>query len=266
MKKILLFEPDKDQSELFTEWLKGEGYNVNSLDSLQKVQVSVSKDKFDMCLMDIDAAEIIESFLKLVRVLKDDNRFTDLPITILTYHKDFKKIINAIEAGVDSFILKPFETESFLARMGVIFKQIELKKKGKKVLDLNYINYLIALAEEAEREDFFALALVIFNTLILEKINTIMGAQVIIQIIKRCSELIGEDYAFMKEVELSNDKQIIMSGVDKAALNIPVKELSFVFRDYIYAFLQLVRTLTSDILMDREIGVRGEGEEERSKK
>ena len=74
------------------------------------------------------------------------------------------------------------------------------------VLDLNYINYLIALAGESEREDFFVLAPVIFNKLILEKINTILGEPILEQIIKRINELIGEDYEFMKSVEFSGNR------------------------------------------------------------
>ncbi|MFH1287718.1 MAG: response regulator [bacterium] len=255
MKKILLIEPDEEQAGLFIDWLKGEGYDVNSLDSLQEVQTSVSKDKFDIILMDIDKPEITEASLKLCRALKADERFADLPITIFTYRKDIKKISDAIKAGADNFVLKPFETDSFLARMEIIFKQFELKKYGRKVLDLNYINYLIALAGEAEREGFFVLAPVIFNTLILEKINTIMGSPVIAQIIKRCNETIGEDYAFMKVFEFSNGK-ILMEGVEKASKNIPVKKLANAFRDYVYAFLHLVRTLTSDILVEREVRIK----------
>jgi len=123
-KKILLFEPDKEQAELFTDWLKEKGYGVNSLSSLQEVQASVYKDKFDIHLMDIDKAEITEPSLKLIQTLKADERFAGLHIAILTYQKDSKKIASAIEAGVDSFILKPFETDLFLKRMKTIFKQI----------------------------------------------------------------------------------------------------------------------------------------------
>ncbi|MBU1147144.1 MAG: hypothetical protein KKD11_02230, partial [Candidatus Omnitrophica bacterium] len=69
-------------------------------------------------------------------------------------------------------------------------------------------------------------------------------------------ELIGEDYAFMREVKFSNT-QILMTGVDRVSKNIPVAKLSMAFRDYIYAFLQLVQSLTSDILMERGgVGVK----------
>lgn len=250
MEKILLLEPDKEQAELFTAWLKGEGYDVNSLDSLQEVQASVSEDRFDILLMDIDEPEITEPSLKLVQTLKADPRFADLPIVTLAYGKDVKKIAYTIEAGADNFVLKPFEVDSFLRCLEAIFKEIELKKQGKKVLDLNYINYLIALAGEAEREDFFVLAPIIFNKLIIEKINTILGSPIITQMIKRVNEIIGADYEFMKSAEFSGNR-LSLDGVDKASRDIPGGKLTTAFRDYVYGFLQLVNTLTSDILMER---------------
>lgn len=84
----------------------------------------------------------------------------------------------------------------------------------------------------------------------IEKIGTILGELIIAQIIKCCNELIGENYAFMKEFKFSG-AQLLMNDVDKVSKNIPVAKLTAAFRDYVYAFLQLVRTLTSDILMER---------------
>lgn len=248
--RILLLESDKEQSELFITWLKEENYEVKALLTPDEAANVVSKDTFDLLIMDIDAPEITDKCFNLCQTLKKDPHTQEMPITILTYKKDAEKITGAIEVGADSFVLKPFETDSFLERIKAIFKEIELKKQGRKVLDLNYINYLIALTGDLGRESFFRLSPVIFNKLIIERINTILGEPIITQIIKRCNELIGKDYVFMSEIKFCNN-QIFMDGVEKASKDTTVKKLTTAFRDYIYAFLQLVRTLTSDILMER---------------
>lgn len=252
MRKILLLEPDKEQAELFTGWLRQEGYGISLTDNFQDIQGFLADDKFDILLMDMDFPVKTQDFatLQLIQSLKKDVHSSGIPIIALTYKKDIKKIVSAIRAGVDSFVLKPFETDVFLKRIDTIFKQIELKKQGRKVLDLDYINYLIALASDVEREDLFLLTPVIFNTLILEKINTILGPQVIMQIIKRTNEMIGVDYEFMKSVEFLGGR-ISFDGVEKVSKEAPVKKITTAFRDYVYAFLHLVRMLTSDILMER---------------
>jgi CheY-like chemotaxis protein len=250
MKKILLFEPDKEQSEVFSSWIKGEGYEVKSTDNSQQVLPFLSEEKFDILIIDIDFPETTDSLLNLCRILKKDQHFSEFPIAVVTYKKNIEIIVNSIEAGVGNFILKPFETESFLSRLDTIFKQIELKSKGKKVLDLNYINYLIKLTSETTREDFFMLSSVIFNKLIIDKIKGILGEPIIVIITRRLGDLVGEDHGFAKEVRFSNGK-ILMDKVDKVSKDIPVEKLTIAFRDYVYAFLQLIQTLTSDILTER---------------
>ena len=249
-KNILLFEPDKKVEKLFIDWLKEEKYSAKPVENPEQILARLSEEKFDILIIDIDFSENTESLLNLCQILKKDQRFLEFPITVLTYRKNIKIIANSIEVGVDNFILKPFETDSFLSRLDTIFKQIELKSKGKKVLDLNYVNYLIKLTSEATREDFFILSSAIFNKLIIDKVKDIIGEPIIVIIIKRLGDLIGEDYGFVKKVRFSNGK-ILMDKVDKVSKDVPVEKLSVAFREYVYGFLQIIHTLTSDILMER---------------
>lgn len=257
MKKILLLEPDQGQAELLVSWLKGEAYGVSLIDKPQAAQSFLANDEFELFLMDCDDPEITAKSLELARMLKADMRFKDLPVIVIAYRKDTKKIIDAVEAGIDLFMLKPFETDSFLERIKDIFKEIELKSKGNKMLNLNYINYLIELASQMERGDFFALARVIFNKLIIEKTGIILGPQIIAQIVKRVNETIGADYEFMRSIEFSG-KGLSLDGVDKVSRDVPTKKIAIAYRDYVYAFVHIVMVLTSDILAERG-GVFGDG-------
>jgi len=250
MKKILFFGPDKDQNEAFSEWLKGENYPIKSTDNFEQIVPFLSEEKYDILILDIDSPEIREHLLDLCRIIKKDPRFSKLPISVITYKKNTRIITSSIEAGVDNFMFKPFETDSFLSRLETMFKQIELKSKGKKVLDLNQINYLINLTGEATREDFFLLSSVIFNKLIIDKVAGIIGEPIILIMVKRLVNIVGEDYRFVKEVRFKNGK-IFLDKVDQASPEVPVEKLVMAFRDYLHGFLQLVLSLTSNILMDR---------------
>lgn len=257
MKKILLLEQDEELKELFANWLKQQGYEVKSTDNPAGVSTFLSEEKYDVLFMDIDhpliskgSPEITKDLLVLCQTLKQDHRTSELPIAVLSYGKDIKKIAGAIEAGADSFVLKPFETDYLSKRLKTMFRDIELKKQGRKVLDLNYINFLIDLTGESKREDFFVLAPVIFNKLIMDNVNPILGDPIIMVMAKRLKELIGGDYEFMKAVKYS-DGRVLMDDVDKVSKAVPVEKLTTAFRDYIYGFLHLVQTLTSDVLMER---------------
>lgn len=250
MKDILLIEPDKEQSAFFENRLKEEGYGVSLAHNPEQAYSLLSEEKCKNIIIDCDSPENREALLELCRTIKKEPSFSDIPVIALAYKKDGKQIADAIEAGVDNFVLKPFEIDSLLARMTTISKEIELKKKGKKVLDLNHINYLIKIASDVNREDFFLLTSAIFNKLIVNEIEGVLGEPTIMMIVKRLEELIGEDYPFMRELNVQNGL-LIMNGANKASRDIPVRTLTFAFRDYVYAFLHMVGTLTSDILMER---------------
>ena len=250
-KRILLLEPDKEQSKLFANWLGEEGYQVEPIYIAEEVSPKLSGEEFNALIVDVDTSDIKEQLLESCRSLKEDLRFSNLPLIVLTYKKNSENIAGAINSGADGFLLKPFETDYLIKRMETIFKEVELKKHGKKLLDLHYLNFLVDLISETDREGFFLLAPIIFNQLVITKIKTILGDQVVNQMIKRLDEIVGADQEFMKKVKFQNS-QILMNDVEKASTEVPVRILSMAFRNYVYAFLQLVKTLTSDILMERE--------------
>jgi DNA-binding response OmpR family regulator len=255
MKNILLFDPDKETETLFSGWLSDAGCTVSSADSLEEIPHLLAENQFDILIMDIDFPESADSSLKLCATLRSDPRLSDLPITVLTCKRDIRKIARSIEAGIDNFILKPFNEDFFLVRLDTIFDEYKLRPKGKKVLDLNYVDYLLELASQTNREDFFTLSPVIFNVLIMDKVKTTLGEPVINVMAKRLDELIGGDYEFIKHVRFS-DSHINMEEVEHASKEVPVEKLVMAFRDYIYAFLHLTRTLTSDILVERKANLK----------
>lgn len=248
-KKLLFIKPDRELKKLFANWLKDHGYHIKSVDNSQQASSSLSQERYDLLIIDIDLPQTAEELLIYCQSLKKDSRFHDIPVVVLTYRKDAKKIARALEAGTDRLILKPFELDSFLNQIEVIFKEIEFKKQGKKVLDTNYIEFLIKLASEISRKDFFLLAPVIFNRLIISKISVIIGEPIIMVIIKRLNDLTEEDCGFMKAVKLQN-AHILMDGVDKVSKGVSVERISRGFRNYVFGFLQLVEILTSDILLE----------------
>jgi len=116
--------------------------------------------------------------------------------------------------------------------------------------DLNYIDFLIELATQSSRQDFFLLAPVLFDKVISDKVRVFIGDQIIMVIMRRLNDLTEEIHGFMKEVKLQN-AQLLMDSVDKASKGVPVERLAVGFRNYIYGFLKLVKILTSDILTEQ---------------
>ncbi|MBU0650607.1 hypothetical protein KKC59_01705, partial [bacterium] len=138
----------------------------------------------------------------------------------------------------------------FLKQIKAILTDIEIKKHGRKVLDLNYVNFLINVLNDLNRDSFFQIAPVIFNKLIMTQLKSFLGDVILTAIEDRLREMIGRDYPFMEEVELIAGK-IDMDVARRASKEVEVKILVNAFRDYTYAFLYMITALTSDILIER---------------
>lgn len=60
------------------------------------------------------------NFLKMVR---NDDRFKDLPFILLTAESEFSKVKEAIAAGADNCILKPFTSQSLKEKLSLTFQK-----------------------------------------------------------------------------------------------------------------------------------------------
>lgn len=251
--RLLLVGFDKKQEEILSDRLGKKGCLAVPANNFEEARSLLSKEKFTICLMDIDSSETaVGDFRQLSHNFKDYSRLPKPPVFIVfTYKKDFRKIAAAIEAGADKFIFKPFETDCFLERLKGLLNEIKLERKIEKKLDLNNINYLINLiTEEGDREGFFLLSTVIFNVLIIDKIKTVLGEQVIEIMFKRICELTGDVYGFMRQARLQDGK-LFMDEVEKASCGISLETLGMGFRNFIYDFLHLIQTLTSNIIVEK---------------
>lgn len=267
IKKIAIIERNKQQGRLLVDYLKARGLEVRLLDkisSLQEAQGFLGTERFDLLLLDIAPQEGLstgeiqkidaEFCLSLTRALKNNPQFQDLVIILLTSEIAIPKIAQAIEAGVDNIIIQEPQAGSISESIGVFFNKITFREKN--VLDLNLINFLLQISSQAIREDFFVLAPTIFNRLFLDKFRPIIGATVVDSIMQRLEDLVSPQYSFMAKIKFQEGR-ISMEEVEKASKEVSVQHLSFAFRDYIYAFIHLVRTLTSDILIERWDWERG---------
>lgn len=246
--KILILESDKGMGEAFSNWLKKEDYNVEVANNIDDANHMLSHSIFDIFLVDLDSLEVLESLWGLCQSLKQED-VSDIPICILTYKNDAVRIASAIEAEVDRFIVKPFDTAGFLRSLQSVLKEIEHKKKGQKSLDVVYINYLIQLSGGLNRRDFFLVMPVIFNKLIMDKIKTIIGESIVAMLANRLQEVIGRDYEFMSAIRFYGTN-IVIDDVNKFSQDIAVEQISEAFNKYVSSFLRMLQGLTSDILMD----------------
>jgi two-component system chemotaxis response regulator CheY len=65
--------------------------------------------------------------LELLKAVRKDPVLKDLPILMVTAEAEKEKVITAIQAGVNNYVVKPFTAETFKEKMDRIFEKLEKK-------------------------------------------------------------------------------------------------------------------------------------------
>jgi two-component system KDP operon response regulator KdpE len=115
MKRTALIIDDEVQiRRLLRVVLEGDGYQVHEAETGQTGLVQAASRRpevilLDLGLPDMDGAEV----LKRVR------EWTDVPVLVLSVRDDEFGKVEALDAGADDYVTKPFSTPELLARLRV---------------------------------------------------------------------------------------------------------------------------------------------------
>ena len=72
----------------------------------------------DMLITDWNMPEM--NWLELVKKVRADSRFTDLPIIMVTTEGGKAEVITALKAGVNNYIVKPFTPQVLKEKLGAV--------------------------------------------------------------------------------------------------------------------------------------------------
>ena len=162
--KIVLVDDKKTNLVMGKNILK-DHFDVYTAQSAQKLFDLLYNVVPDLILLDVDMPDI--NGYEIIRILKNDPRFADIPVIFLTVTSDEKIEIQGLSLGASDFITKPFSAPLMLKRIGncleIIAQRNELKnyylnlqdmvrQKTKQVIDLQN-SVLGIIAEMVEIRD-----------------------------------------------------------------------------------------------------------------
>ena len=117
--KVLLVEDDPNLGSLLKEYLEAKDYStVLAINGKQGYDV-FSKDKFNICILDV-MMPIKDGFTLAKEIRAID---TNVPIVFLTAKSMKEDAIEGFSAGADDYITKPFSMEELLVRMKAILRR-----------------------------------------------------------------------------------------------------------------------------------------------
>ncbi|MBI5869501.1 MAG: response regulator [Actinobacteria bacterium] len=109
--KILVVEDNAMNLELVSDVLEAHGYEVLQADTGQKALEIAEREQPDLVLMDIQLPEM--DGLEVTRLLKKNERTSQIRVIALTAHAMRGDEERAREAGCSGYIAKPINTREF---------------------------------------------------------------------------------------------------------------------------------------------------------
>ncbi|NOZ55782.1 MAG: response regulator [Calditrichaeota bacterium] len=146
-KRILIADDDPFNRELLQMELSDAGFEVivagDGEDALRKVQ----ELPVDLLLLDVMMPKI--DGVELVRKLRQQKEFENLPIILLTAKAQTKDKLLGLEAGANDYITKPFDIRELLARVKVQLRLAELERQS---LEAERVKGVLEMAGAAAHE------------------------------------------------------------------------------------------------------------------
>lgn len=120
MARILIADDDELVAELASELLIDAGYACGWVTTAETAWTCIQKKRPDLLLLDQSMPG--ESGHTLLRRLRQSAEFYDLPVIMFTAMAGEQDHLQAIYAGANDFVSKPFEPAHLIARVRRIFK------------------------------------------------------------------------------------------------------------------------------------------------
>ena len=118
----MVVEDEKDIRDLLANYLKKEGYEVESCGDGDSALRRISKESFDLLLLDLMLPGI--DGLEVCRVLRSDPKTAAIAVIMVTAKGDVTDRIVGLEMGADDYIAKPFSPREVVARVKALFRRL----------------------------------------------------------------------------------------------------------------------------------------------
>ncbi len=122
--KILLVEDDPDHAELIMEVLEEENVQkeiillqdgLEALNYFQKYGENGAQIRVNLIILDLNLPKV--HGVDVLKILKQNSRFSSIPVAILSTSSDDETIEEVYKNGADNYISKPTLYEDFVERV-----------------------------------------------------------------------------------------------------------------------------------------------------
>ena len=119
--KILIVDDFATMRRILKNILKQLGLsNITEADDGATALEELKKNQFDLIISDWNMPKM--TGIDLLRAVRADEQTKDLPFLMVTAEAQKQNVIDAVQAGVSNYVVKPFTAEAISEKLEKIFK------------------------------------------------------------------------------------------------------------------------------------------------
>ena len=119
MEMFLIVEDDRQIRNFVSFSLKSQDYNCIEASTGREAMNVIATQKLSAIILDLGLPD-----MDGIDLLKQIRGFSDLPIIIISARDQDNDKVEALDAGADDYLTKPFSIKELLARIRVIFRHV----------------------------------------------------------------------------------------------------------------------------------------------
>ena len=142
---IFCVEDDRGIRELMTYTLGASGYDALGLKDGKELDEALKNEK--PCLITLDIMLPNEDGISILKRLKNDERYHDIPIIMASAKgEEYDKVIG-LDLGADDYLAKPFGMMEMVSRIKAVLRRSEVTNKKQELRNgpiyLNNIKHIV---------------------------------------------------------------------------------------------------------------------------
>ncbi len=130
MIKILVAEDDKELNALVCSYLTDNGYSVVPCYDGEQAVNAFDEQSFDMIISDIMMPKV--DGYELAKYVRESDKL--IPILFMTALDDKPSKQYGYKIGVDDYVVKPFDAEILMLRVGALLRRVNIEKLRELVV------------------------------------------------------------------------------------------------------------------------------------
>lgn len=132
---VLVVEDDSAVRNLITTTLETQNYKYHTAATGESAILEAVSHNPDVVLLDLGLPDIDG-----IEIIKKIRTWSNMPIIVISARSEDSDKIDALDAGADDYLTKPFSVEELLARLRVTFRRLNYSQSAESMENAVFTN------------------------------------------------------------------------------------------------------------------------------